>query len=60
MIVKAFESQNERTRNIDIVQAKIHEINEPVSVDVELCLVPNIYSLISCQKIELAQTTHEL
>ena len=59
MIVKAFETENEKPRLIDIVHARVCGVEKIIMVEVELCVIKNICSHIAYQTIELAQATYE-
>ena len=59
MIVQGFESLNAERRKIDVVQAKLCGVKQTLTVTAELCVIPKICSLISCQTIALAQATYE-
>ena len=59
MIVKAFGTENEKPRLIDIVLATVRGLHKNTTVEVELCVVPNICAPIAYQMIELAQITYK-
>ena len=59
MMVKAFETENEKPSLIDIVHARVRGVEKNITVEVVLCVIKNICSPIAYQTMELAQATYE-